>query len=102
MVLVNFLHIEENEVERFKTVINSLERDKITPLLKNIINRLKEVDNNNSKSGGDDKDRKYKIRGSIKDLVKDPNFILLNANNEAINDADSIDKIVDYNQIRIF
>lgn len=102
MVLVNFLHIEENEVERFKTVINSLERDKITPLLKNIINRLKEVDNNNSKSGGDDKDRKDKIRGSIKDLVKDPNFILLNANNEAINDADSIDKIVDYNQIRIF
>jgi len=57
MVLINFLNLESNEKERFRIVINSLEHDRITPLVKNILNRLKEVDHQ-SKDGRDDKTRR--------------------------------------------
>jgi len=57
MVLINFLNLESNEKERFRIVINSLEHDRITPLVKNILNRLKEVDHQ-SKDSRDDKSRR--------------------------------------------
>jgi len=57
MVLINFLNLESNEKERFRIVINSLEHDRITPLVKNILNRLKEVDHQ-SKDSRDDKTRR--------------------------------------------
>lgn len=91
MSLINFLNIEACEKRRFQVVINSLENDRITPLVKNIFNRLKEVDSR----GGEDKLRREAVRASVKMLVEDSNFLVMAAGGEQLTDPEEVERISD-------
>lgn len=73
MNLINFLNIETNEIERFKVVIHSLEIDMISPLVKNIFNRFKEVDSCGSR---EERYRKDYVKLCLRNLLEDGSFLL--------------------------
>lgn len=98
---MNFLNIEQDEVNKLKRVIQSLQLDKIKPVFKNIHNRLKEVECSSARDK-DDKGRKDSARILIKQLIDSQQFCIQDSFGNQITDTADVDEVSDYNYIRIY